>query len=59
MPMDRTQRGDEIAERMRDYYEANKPLHWWQKRRVWRTECADELMIGLLNVAMAALEEIP
>lgn len=50
-----TARGDEIAAEMRAYYEANKPLRWWQRRRVWEDCRADNLMLGLLNVVRNAL----
>lgn len=43
---------DSTAAAMRDYYEANKPLHWWQRRRVWNDNRADDLMLGLMNVAL-------
>lgn len=46
-----TARGDEIAAEMRAYYEANKPLRWWQRRRVWESQSADSLMLRLLNIA--------
>jgi hypothetical protein len=52
---DTMQRIDQIAGLMRDYYEANKPLHWWQKRRVWDSCIADDLMLGLLSVATGAI----
>jgi len=54
--MDPTQRGDEVAAAMRDYYEAHKPLHWWQRRRRYESECADDLMLGLLTVALSEWE---
>jgi hypothetical protein len=39
---------------MRDYYEANKPLRWWEKRRTNYYSCvADNLMLGLLNIALS------
>jgi hypothetical protein len=44
---------------MRDYYEANRPLRWWQKRNPpgsWGC-VADNLMLGLLNIALAAQNE--
>jgi hypothetical protein len=52
---DPTQRADEIAQEMRDYYESNKPIHWWQRRRKWEKATADELMLGLLDVAGRAM----
>jgi len=54
---DPTARIDQIAELMRDHYEANKPLRWWQRRRIWNDCRADDLMLGLLNVAWTALRE--
>jgi hypothetical protein len=54
---DPTQRGDDIAQMMRDHYEAHKPLRWWQRRHVWNDCRADNLMLGLLNVASRALRE--
>jgi hypothetical protein len=51
---DPTARGDEIAAEMRAYYEANKPLRWWQRRRRWESQNADSLMLGLLNIAEVA-----
>jgi hypothetical protein len=50
---DATARGDQIAELMRDYYEANKPLRWWQRRRRRMHGNADNLMLGLLNVVLS------
>jgi hypothetical protein len=56
---DRTAWGDDTADKMRDYYEANRPLRWWQKRNPpgsWGC-VADNLMLGLLNIALAAQAE--
>ena len=53
---DIVQQRDEAAAAMRDYYEANKPLRWWQRRRVWNSCEADNLMLGLLLVGTAALD---
>jgi hypothetical protein len=53
---DPTQRGDDVAYEMRDYYEANRPLRWWEKRNPpgsWGC-IADNLMLGLLNIAATA-----
>lgn len=53
---DPTAKGDQVAEEMRDYYEAHKPLRWRQKRKrpgSWGGN-ADNLMIGLLNIAAGA-----
>lgn len=52
---DPTARADEIAQEMRDYYEANKPIRWWQKRRVCESQSADSLMLGLLQIARTGL----
>lgn len=49
--MDITQERDNTASLMRDFYEANKPLHWWQRRRIWNFCVADDLMLGLLLIA--------
>lgn len=48
-----TARGDQIAEEMRDYYEANREgwIDRWRKRWAYTS---DNLMLGLLNVALAA-----
>jgi hypothetical protein len=53
---DYTQRADGTAYRMRDYYEANRPLRWWERRNPpgsWGC-IADNLMLGLLNIAATA-----
>jgi hypothetical protein len=41
---------------MRDYYEANRPLRWWEKRNPpgSRGCIADDLMLGLRNIALDA-----
>jgi hypothetical protein len=52
--MDQTARADAIALKMRDFYEANKPLRWWQRRRIWNDNRADNLMLGLLSVVRQA-----
>jgi hypothetical protein len=54
LPRDVTYRGDVVAYRMRVFYEANKPLRWWQRRRVWNDSRVDDLMLGLLNVVLQA-----
>jgi hypothetical protein len=56
---DATQRSDEVARAMRDYYEANRPLRWWEKRNPpgsWGC-IADELMLGLRNIVLDAERE--
>lgn len=56
---DITQRYDEIAWEMRKFYEANKPLRWWQKRKPAAESCiADDLMLGLLGVITITQREI-
>lgn len=58
LPHDFTARRDEIAGRMRVFYEANKPLRWWQRRDRWGAwMIADDLMLGLLMVVEAAQRE--
>jgi hypothetical protein len=53
-PEDPTSKGDRVAGLMRDYYETNKPLRWWQKRRTNYESCiADDLMLGLLNIVLS------
>jgi hypothetical protein len=50
---------DETACLMRDYYEANRPLRWWEKRNPsgsWG-RIADDLMLGLLSIALGAEQE--
>ena len=50
---------DDTAYQMRDYYEANRPLRWWEKRNPpgsWGC-ISDELMLGLLEIVMVATEE--
>jgi hypothetical protein len=50
---DATELGDEIAAEMRDYYEANRPLTFWEKifgKRIYDSIVADDLMIGLMQV---------
>lgn len=54
---DPTALGDQIAEMMREHYEAHKPLRWWQRRRKRESCVADDLMIGLQNIAIRAHEE--
>ena len=47
---------DDTAYQMRDYYEANRPLRWWEKRNPpgsWGC-IADELMLGLMNIVLDA-----
>jgi hypothetical protein len=56
MPIDPTTRGDLIAEKMREFYEANRET-WWERRKK-RFGLADNLMLGLLNVATQASREI-
>lgn len=56
MALDPTTRGDLIAERMREYYEANRET-WWQRRRR-RYGLADNLMLGLMMVAENAAREL-
>lgn len=47
-----TCRADECALEMREVYEANKPLRWWQRRKPYHDNgLADNLMLRLLNVA--------
>jgi hypothetical protein len=51
---DYQQWADDTAYRMRDYYEANRPIRWWQKRNPpgsWGC-IADDLMLGLLNIVL-------
>jgi hypothetical protein len=48
---------DNTAAAMRDYYEANKPIRWWQKRRLWNDIRSDDLMLGLLDIALTAERE--
>jgi hypothetical protein len=50
---------DSTAYDMRDYYEANRPLRWWERRNPpgsWGC-IADELMLGLLEIAVLAERE--
>ncbi len=54
--LDPTLVGDLIAERMRAFYEANRET--WRERRKQRwTSTADNLMLGLLSVALSANQE--
>lgn len=56
---DPTQRGDDVAWEMRNYYEANRPIRWWERRNPpdsWGC-IADELMLGLRAIALFAEEE--
>ena len=47
-----TCRADECALEMREVYEANKPLRWWQRRKPYYDNgLADNLMLRLLSVA--------
>lgn len=57
--MDYSLWADNTAYDMREYYEANRPLRWWEKRNLPGTwGCtADNLMLGLLNIAIAAERE--
>ena len=51
MIIDPTLRGDTCADEMREAYEANKPLRWWQRRKkVSENGNADNLMLQLQNV---------
>ncbi len=53
---DLTLRADQVAGEMRDYYEANRPLRWWEKRNPpdsWGC-IADNLMLGLRNIVLDA-----
>ena len=60
--MEPTARGDYIAEKMREYYEANRE-GWWE--RFWRRvshgahspATADDLMIGVWNAGVQAKHE--
>jgi len=56
--MDPTSRGDMIASRMRDYYEANRET-WLERRHKHWTVAADNLMLGLLGVVITADRELP
>lgn len=56
--IDPTLRGDLIAERMRDFYEANRET-WWERRKKRWTVSADNLMLGLLGVIEKADRELP
>lgn len=56
MTGDLTYQRDVAAAAMRDFYEANKPLRWWQRRRVWNSCEADNLMLGLLIVGTYAMD---
>lgn len=50
---------DSTAYEMRDFYEANRPLRWWQKRNPpgsWGC-IADDLMLDLLDIAVRAERE--
>lgn len=54
--MDYQMWADNVAYIMREYYEANRPLRWWEKRTPsgsWGCT-ADELMLGLLDIALMA-----
>lgn len=53
---DAMQRADDVAYEMRDYFEANRPLRWWEKRNPpgsWGC-IADDLMLGLRNIVLDA-----
>lgn len=56
---DPTARGDQIAEEMRDYYEAHRET-WWQRSRFNPNRfavglVADNLMLGLMDVYREAI----
>jgi hypothetical protein len=54
---DPTQRGDEVAEEMRAWYEAHRPLTFMERlfgKRRRDSYIADELMLGLRNVVLNA-----
>jgi hypothetical protein len=56
---DPTSRGDEVAEYVRDWYEANRET-WWERRGKKWEYCADNFMLGLVNEVeriLAAAEE--
>jgi hypothetical protein len=54
---DPTARGDAVAERLRAYYEANRPTWWERRRRRWEYT-SDDLMIGLANQAIYWTEKL-
>ena len=56
MTDDQTWRANVVAYEMRDYYEASRPLRWWEKRNPpgsWGC-IADDLMLGLRNIVLDA-----
>lgn len=48
---DPTARGDAVAERLRAYYEANRPSWWERRKRRWEIT-SDNLMLGLAGQAL-------
>lgn len=56
-PEEPQSKADRVAGLMRDYYEAHKPLRWWQKRRQWNSIVADDLMLGLLNIVRTEYQQ--
>ena len=61
--MDGTLRGDLIAAKMRKYYDANRPLTFWErvigKRKSTDPGFADSLMIGLAGVCLREDRDLP
>lgn len=59
MFVDITGQRDYIAGKMRAYYEANKPLRWWQRRKPDPESCiADDLMLGILITVETTQREV-
>jgi hypothetical protein len=52
---DPTAVADSIADKMREYYEANRETWWYRFRR--RTDTADDLMLGLMQVYNREIKE--
>jgi hypothetical protein len=59
--MDPTARGDEIASKVRQWYEANRES-WWDRHRPSADRNgshADEFILGLINAVSRADAETP
>lgn len=59
--MDPTARGDEIASKVRAWYEANRES-WWDRHRPSadrRGVHADEFMLGFISAVRQAQEDTP
>lgn len=49
---DQTMAADNVADAMREYYDQHRPRRWWQRKQSYPEGLADDLMLGLMRVAI-------